>query len=40
VLGQDDAQGVITQRDTITITSLRAAPSARYARPAPEQSGE
>jgi uncharacterized protein YlxW (UPF0749 family) len=40
VLGQDNAQGVVTQRDKITITSLRAAPSPRYARPAPEQSGE
>jgi uncharacterized protein YlxW (UPF0749 family) len=40
VLGQDDAQGVVSQRDKITITSLRVAPSPRYARPAPEQSGE
>ncbi len=34
VLRQDDAQGVVTQRDQVTITSLRAAPSPRYARPA------
>jgi uncharacterized protein YlxW (UPF0749 family) len=34
VLRQDDAQGVVTQRDRVTITSLRAAPSPRYARPA------
>jgi uncharacterized protein YlxW (UPF0749 family) len=34
VLRQDDAQGVVTQRERVTITSLRAAPSPRYARPA------
>lgn len=34
VLRQDDAHGVVTQRDQLTITSLRAAPSPRYARPA------
>ena len=34
VLRQRDAQGVVTQRDESTITSLRAAPSPRYARPA------
>lgn len=34
VLRQHDAQGVVTQRDAITITSLRAPPSPRYARPA------
>lgn len=34
VLRQDDAQGVVTQRDRVTIDSLRAAPSPRYARPA------
>jgi uncharacterized protein YlxW (UPF0749 family) len=36
VLRQNDAQGVVVQRDEVTITSLRAAPSARYARPAPD----
>lgn len=34
VLRQKDAQGVVTQRDEVSITSLRAAPSPRYARPA------
>ncbi|MEO7981665.1 MAG: DUF881 domain-containing protein [Sporichthyaceae bacterium] len=34
VLRQKDAQGVVTQRDQVDITSLRAAPSPRYARPA------
>jgi len=34
VLRQKDAQGVVTQREKIDITSLRAAPSPRYARPA------
>ncbi len=34
VLRQDDAQGVVTQKDRVTISSLRAAPSPRYARPA------
>ena len=34
VLAQDDAQGLVTQRDRVAITSLRAAPSPRYARPA------
>ncbi len=36
VLRQKDAQGVVTQRDEVDITSLRAAPSPRYARPAAE----
>jgi len=36
VLGQDDAQGLVSQRTRLTITSLRPAPSPRYARPAPE----
>ena len=41
MLRQEDAQGVVTQRDRVTITSLRAAPSPRYARPArPEPSPE
>lgn len=34
VLRQDNAQGVVTQRSSVTIDSLRAAPSPRYARPA------
>lgn len=34
VLAQRDAQGVVTQRSKVTIASLRAAPSPRYARPA------
>ena len=34
VLRQKDAQGVVTQREDVDITSLRAAPSPRYARPA------
>ena len=37
VLHQREAQGVVTQRDAVTITSLRAAPSPRYARPATTQ---
>ena len=35
VLRQSDAQGVVTQSEEVIITSLRAAPSPRYARPAP-----
>lgn len=34
VLAQRGAQGVVSQRDTVAITSLRATPSPRYARPA------
>jgi uncharacterized protein YlxW (UPF0749 family) len=34
VLRQKNAQGVVSQRDRVDITSLRAAPSPRYARPA------
>ena len=34
VLGQSQAQGVIDPIDELTIASLRAAPSPRYARPA------
>lgn len=34
VLAQRGAQGVVTQRPKVDITSLRAAPSPRYARPA------
>jgi uncharacterized protein YlxW (UPF0749 family) len=39
VLGQLGAQGVVTQKDSVSITSLRAAPSPRYARPAGSQDG-
>jgi uncharacterized protein YlxW (UPF0749 family) len=39
VLRQKDAQGVVTQRDDVDITSLRAAPSPRYARPAADGDG-
>lgn len=39
VLRQRQAQGVVTQRPTIEITSLRAPPSPRYARPA-DDSGD
>jgi uncharacterized protein YlxW (UPF0749 family) len=34
VLDQDDAQGLVTPHAKVTIASLRAAPSPRYARPA------
>jgi uncharacterized protein YlxW (UPF0749 family) len=37
VLAQRDAQGVVAQLDRLEITSLRAAPSPRYARPAAEE---
>lgn len=37
VLRQDDAQGIVTQRDSVTIDSLRAPPSPRYARPADDR---
>lgn len=39
VLQQDEAQGTVTQRPAIEISSLRAAPSPRYARPAPDEKG-
>jgi uncharacterized protein YlxW (UPF0749 family) len=39
VLRQREAQGVVTQRSSVEITSLRAAPSPRYARPAPDGDG-
>ena len=39
VLSQRGAQGVVTQRQALEITSLRAAPSPRYARPAEEGDG-
>lgn len=34
VLAQQQAQGVVTQRDQVRITTLRAPPAPRYARPA------
>jgi uncharacterized protein YlxW (UPF0749 family) len=37
VLRQRNAQGVVNERDEVVITSLRAAPSPRYARPATEE---
>lgn len=39
VLSQRGAQGVVTERESVEITSLRAAPSPRYARPAGEGDG-
>jgi len=36
VLSQNDAQGLVTEQDEVTITSLRPAPEPEYARPAPE----
>jgi uncharacterized protein YlxW (UPF0749 family) len=39
VLRQRETQGVVTQRSSVEITSLRAAPSPRYARPAAEGDG-
>jgi uncharacterized protein YlxW (UPF0749 family) len=39
VLNQDGAQGIVTQRTDVSITSLRPAPSPQYARPAPEKTG-
>ncbi len=39
VLRQKDAQGVVTSRDEVTITSLRATASPRYARPAADDDG-
>ncbi|MGZ4604402.1 MAG: DUF881 domain-containing protein [Kineosporiaceae bacterium] len=36
VLRQREAQGLVTQQTTLTITSLRATPASQYARPAPE----
>jgi len=40
VLRQRKAQAVVTQRPSVLISSLRAAPSPRYARPAVEGDGE
>lgn len=37
VLSQRGAQGVVTQLDSVEITSLRATPSPRYARPADDE---
>jgi uncharacterized protein YlxW (UPF0749 family) len=39
VLSQSKAQGTVTQRADVVITSLRPAPSPEYARPAPEKTG-
>ncbi|MGZ4637563.1 MAG: DUF881 domain-containing protein [Actinomycetes bacterium] len=39
VLTQRGAQGIITQRTELTITSLRPVPQPEYARPAPEKTG-
>jgi uncharacterized protein YlxW (UPF0749 family) len=39
VLSQSKAQGSVTQRADVEITSLRPAPSPEYARPAPEKTG-
>jgi uncharacterized protein YlxW (UPF0749 family) len=39
VLRQRDAQGTISQLDSVEISSLRAAPSPRYARPAADGGG-
>jgi len=40
VLRQREAHAVVTQRPSVPITSLRATPSPRYARPAAEAAGE
>lgn len=40
VLDQRQARGVVAQRDELEITSLRAAPSPRYARPAGDEVDE
>jgi uncharacterized protein YlxW (UPF0749 family) len=40
ILGQRGAKGVVTQRDALTISSLRAAPAPEYARPAPEDADD
>jgi uncharacterized protein YlxW (UPF0749 family) len=39
VLRQRNAQGVVTQKTTLDITSLRPVPAPEYARPAPEGNG-
>jgi uncharacterized protein YlxW (UPF0749 family) len=39
VLTQRKAQGIVTQRSELTITSLRPVPVPEYARPAPEKTG-
>lgn len=39
VLHQQHAQGIVTQRSEVSITSLRPAPTPEYARPAPEKTG-
>jgi uncharacterized protein YlxW (UPF0749 family) len=38
VLRQNNAQGVVTQRTDVVISSLRPTPTPQYARPAPEKS--
>jgi uncharacterized protein YlxW (UPF0749 family) len=40
VLRQREARGHVTQRSTITISSLQPAPTPEYARPAPEDSDD
>jgi uncharacterized protein YlxW (UPF0749 family) len=39
VLSQSKAQGTVTQRTDVQITSLRPAPTPQYAHPAPEKTG-
>jgi uncharacterized protein YlxW (UPF0749 family) len=39
VLRQRDAQGTVTQRNTLDIRTVRSAPKPEYARPAPERDG-
>jgi len=39
VLRQREAQGLVTQRSSVRISSLRVPPSPRYARPAPDTGG-
>jgi uncharacterized protein YlxW (UPF0749 family) len=39
VLSQSKAQGTVTQRSSVAITSLRPTPTPQYARPAPQKSG-
>jgi uncharacterized protein YlxW (UPF0749 family) len=39
VLRQRGAQGAVAQRESVTISSLRATPAPEYARPAPETTG-
>ena len=39
VLSQSNAQGTVTQRTDVVITSLRPTPTPQYARPAPQKTG-